>query len=50
MTISAKSFSILTIGFREDVLSFYIGALRKLATSPGGYVFRWIKLVLAIFV
>ena len=39
MTISAKVFSILTTGFREDFLKMSIGAYWELATPPGGYVF-----------
>ena len=49
MTIDAKLFSILTIGFNEDVKVANKCTKGKLATSPAA-MFLWIKFVLAIFV
>ena len=51
MTISAILFSILTIGFREEMFWVsYIGTLGKLAMDPGSRIFDGSNLFFATFV
>ena len=43
LTISAKLFSILPIGFREDVLSFIYRSIRETGHTPYNQLFRQFK-------